>query len=205
MHRRARSRLVTASKLDDVSRYRTSFRALNIPGLLNESCLKKGQAKFFRHISISFYDTILSGFGIRFGDILETRLIKSITMKIHHLLLLFFMHVWPVCSTLHGSRYMWLEQPGCWSSFEEGIPIGNGRLGEAVYGDGVVILGINENSIWTRPFQNRTPTNATVNEPIVHELFLDGNITEGNTLKMAQMRPTNNSQRLYGFFWKYRS
>lgn len=126
-------------------------------------------------------------------------------MKIHHLLLLIFMHVRPVCSTLDGSCYMWLEQPGRWSSFEEGIPIGNGRLGAAVYGDGVVILGINENSIWTGSFQIRTPTNATVNEPIVHELFLDGNITEGNTLMMAQMRPTHNSPRSYGFFWKYRS
>jgi hypothetical protein len=122
-------------------------------------------------------------------------------MEIHHFLLLLLMTAWLAFSApFDGSRYMWFEQPGHWPTFEEGIPIGNGRLGAAVYGNGVEILGINENSIWTGPFRNRTPTNATVNESIVRELLLDGNITEGNTLTMAQMIPTNNSPRSFSYF-----
>lgn len=43
---------------------------------------------------------------------------NSIIMEIHNFLVLFFMHEWPVCSTLDGSCYMWFEQPGRWLTFE---------------------------------------------------------------------------------------
>ncbi|RAH64746.1 glycoside hydrolase family 95 protein [Aspergillus aculeatinus CBS 121060] len=105
-----------------------------------------------------------------------------------------------VSAALDGSRYMWFTQPGRWPTFEEGMPIGNGRIGATIYGGGAEVVGINENSIWTGPFQDRTPLNATEIEPVVRELLLNGNITEGNVLTMAQMIPTNNSPRAYSYF-----
>lgn len=103
-------------------------------------------------------------------------------------------------AALDGSRYMWFEQPGVWPTFEEGIPIGNGRLAAAVYGGGGEVLGINENSIWTGPFQDRTPANATAYEPTVRDLLLAGNISQGGLLTMADMIPTNNSPRSFSYF-----
>ncbi|PYI34939.1 glycoside hydrolase family 95 protein [Aspergillus indologenus CBS 114.80] len=113
------------------------------------------------------------------------------------LLSLLYAHV---SAALDGSRYMWFTKPGRWPIFEEGMPIGNGRIGATVYGGGAEVVGINENSIWTGPFQDRTPLNALKTEPIVRELLLNGSITQGNVLTMAQMIPTNNSPRAYSYF-----
>ncbi|OJJ99034.1 glycoside hydrolase family 95 protein [Aspergillus aculeatus ATCC 16872] len=85
-----------------------------------------------------------------------------------------------VSAALDGSRYMWFTQPGRWPTFEEGMPIGNGRIGATIYGGGAEVVGINENSIWTGPFQDRTPLNATETEPL--------------------MIPNNNSPRAYSYF-----
>ncbi|PYH81233.1 hypothetical protein BO82DRAFT_402496 [Aspergillus uvarum CBS 121591] len=80
------------------------------------------------------------------------------------------------------------------------MPIGNGQIGATIYGGGAEVVDMNVNSIWTRHFQDRTPLNATETEPVIRELLLNGSITQGNVLTMAQMIPTNNSPRAYSYF-----
>ncbi|KAF9890104.1 hypothetical protein FE257_006265 [Aspergillus nanangensis] len=105
-----------------------------------------------------------------------------------------------VLAILDGSRYMWFAQPAQWPIFEEGMPIGNGRVAATIYGGGAEVLGINENSIWTGPFQDRTPLNASQNEPIVRSMLQEGHISEAYDLTMSQMIPTNNDPRAFSYF-----
>ncbi|KAH8897080.1 glycoside hydrolase family 95 protein [Thozetella sp. PMI_491] len=103
-------------------------------------------------------------------------------------------------AALDGSRYMWFRQPARWPTFEEGMPIGNGRLAATIYGGGNEVLGINENSIWTDPFQDRVGVNATITQPIVRQMLLDGNITDAQALTMSQMIPSTFSPRSFSYF-----
>ncbi|VZI02338.1 unnamed protein product [Fusarium fujikuroi] len=52
-----------------------------------------------------------------------------------------------------GSRHLWYDSPG--SDFRSSLPIGNGRLGALVQGSISEKIIINENSVWSGPFQDR--------------------------------------------------
>lgn len=100
-----------------------------------------------------------------------------------------------------GSRYLWFPQPGRADVFEDGLPIGNGRLAASIYGSITEVLGINENSIWTGPFQDRIATDdPQAARQVVLDMLLVGNISEGREYGMAYMIPSNSSPRSYSYF-----
>lgn len=76
---------------------------------------------------------------------------------------------------------LWYTTPAaCW---EEALPIGNGRLGAMVYGrTSSEVLQLNENSVWYGGPQNRIPTDAFQNLPLLRALIRAGNHTEAERL-----------------------
>lgn len=101
-------------------------------------------------------------------------------------------------AALDGSRYLWYNSPA--TAFESALPLGNGRLGAMIYGGGQEIIGLNENSIWAGPFQDRTPYNATQARPEVLKLMQKGNLTLAGQLTLANMTDITASPRSYSYF-----
>ncbi|KAF7537335.1 hypothetical protein G7054_g3862 [Neopestalotiopsis clavispora] len=101
---------------------------------------------------------------------------------------------------LNGSRYLWYTQPGRYPIFEDGLPIGNGRIGAAIYGGASEVIGINENSIWTGPFQDRIAEDPQAAEQVVREMLVAGNLSDAHNYTMQAMIPTNNSPRAFSYF-----
>lgn len=80
----------------------------------------------------------------------------------------------------HG-RTLWYEHPA--SSWEEALPIGNGRLGAMIKGDPVTDrLWINEDSVWYGRSQNRINPLARDNLAEVRKLLDLGQVTEAQEL-----------------------
>lgn len=102
---------------------------------------------------------------------------------------------------LDGNRYLWFPQPGRSNVLEDGLPIGNGRLAASVYGSIKEVLGINENSIWSGPCQDRIATDdPQAARQVARDMLLAGNISEGREYAMAYMIPSNNSPRSHSYF-----
>ncbi|KAI0399200.1 glycosyl hydrolase family 65, N-terminal domain-containing protein [Xylaria palmicola] len=104
-------------------------------------------------------------------------------------------------AALDGSRYLWYNQSAV--EWEKGsLPIGNGRMGATIYGSLLEVVTLNEDTIWSGPFQDRTPVNGLAALPKVRELLLAGNITGGGDLALADMNPPSElkSQRSFSYF-----
>ncbi|KAK6209047.1 hypothetical protein LQW54_006647 [Pestalotiopsis sp. IQ-011] len=104
-----------------------------------------------------------------------------------------------VRAALDGSRYLWYTQPGRYPIFEDGLPIGNGRIGAVIYGGASEVIGINENSIWTGPFQDRIADDPQAAEKVVREMLVAGNLSDAHNYTMQAMIPTNNSPRSFSY------
>ncbi|KAI0178461.1 glycoside hydrolase family 95 protein [Pestalotiopsis sp. NC0098] len=105
-----------------------------------------------------------------------------------------------VRGALDGSRFLWYTQPGRYPIFEDGLPIGNGRIGAAIYGGASEVIGINENSIWTGPFQDRIADDPQAAEQVVREMLVAGNLSDAHNYTMQAIIPTNNSPRSFSYF-----
>ncbi|KAI2628262.1 glycoside hydrolase family 95 protein [Xylaria nigripes] len=104
-------------------------------------------------------------------------------------------------AALDGSQYLWYNQPAI--EWERGtLPIGNGRIGATIFGSLQEEITISENTIWSGPFQDRTPANGLAVLPTVRELLLAGNITGGDDLALAEMNPPAElaSERSFSYF-----
>ncbi|KAI9924186.1 hypothetical protein ASPWEDRAFT_174050 [Aspergillus wentii DTO 134E9] len=102
-----------------------------------------------------------------------------------------------VLPLVHGgfdaSSVSWYTSPA--KDFASALPIGNGRLGAAVWGSAVENVTLNENSIWTGPWQNRVNPDAYDAFPQVRSLLQDGNITEAGRIALSDMAsPTPETQ-----------
>lgn len=58
-----------------------------------------------------------------------------------------------------ASRFAWYSGDAG-SDFASALPIGNGRLGAAIFGTGDERITLNENSIWSGPWQDRANRNS---------------------------------------------
>lgn len=99
-----------------------------------------------------------------------------------------------------GSRFLWFEQPARPHFFEDAMPIGNGRIGATVYGGGSEVVGINENSIWTGPFQDRIAEDPLAALAVTREMLLAGNLSEARQYSMANLIPKTLSPRDFSYF-----
>lgn len=103
-------------------------------------------------------------------------------------------------SPLDASRFLWFNQPAREHFFEDAMPIGNGRVGATVYGGGSEVIGINENSIWTGPFQDRIAEDPQAALAVTRETLLAGNLSEARQYSMANLIPKESSPRAFSYF-----
>lgn len=88
-------------------------------------------------------------------------------------------------NTYSGSRHLWYTSPG--NSLKTGLPIGNGRLGALVHGSAVENITLNENSVWSGPFQDRINPGAREAVPVVRELLKDGEYTNAGAMALRDI------------------
>lgn len=78
-----------------------------------------------------------------------------------------------------------------WDAYDEGMPIGNGRLGAMVPG-GVNLdnLVLNQDSLWSTPLLKRSNPDAKRNLNKIRELLRNGNVEEADKLCFLAMTST---------------
>ncbi|KAL5357112.1 Six-hairpin glycosidase-like protein [Aspergillus floccosus] len=98
-------------------------------------------------------------------------------------------------AALDPSRYTWYEAPA--SDFAGSLPIGNGRLGATVWGTAVENITLNENSIWSGPFQDRVNPNAYDGFTQARSLLEKGDMTSAGQVTLRDMASIPTSPREY--------
>ncbi len=94
------------------------------------------------------------------------------------------------------SLILWYEQPA--ETWNEALPVGNGRLGAMVFGQtGTERIQLNEESLWSgRPINSNNPTSLTHLKE-VQGLILEGKISEATALAEKHMVGTPPRVRSY--------
>ncbi|KAL6823455.1 glycoside hydrolase family 95 protein [Trichoderma camerunense] len=102
-------------------------------------------------------------------------------------------------AALDGSRYLWYTSPA--TDWETGVlPIGNSRLGAAIFGGGNEVVTINEDTIWDGPQQDRVPAGGLAALPKIRSLLMANNLTDAGNLVESAMYPTNCCERQFSYF-----
>ncbi|KAL4892016.1 Six-hairpin glycosidase-like protein [Aspergillus ambiguus] len=96
---------------------------------------------------------------------------------------------------LDPSRYTWYNAPA--SDFAGSLPIGNGRLAAAVWGTAVENITLNENSIWSGPFQYRVNPDSHDGFLQARSLLQRGNFTAAGQVTLQKMASIPTSPREY--------
>ena len=93
-------------------------------------------------------------------------------------------------------QVLWYSKPA--ATWNEALPIGNGRLGAMIFG-GVTSerLALNEDSMWYGGPRDRNNPDALRNLPQVRSLLRSGNIPEAERLAMMAMAGVPENQRHY--------
>ncbi|KAM0815017.1 putative Glycosyl hydrolase family 95 N-terminal domain-containing protein [Seiridium cardinale] len=94
-----------------------------------------------------------------------------------------------------GSRHIWYDTPG--TGFNEGLAIGNGRIGALVLGSDTETIILNENSVWNGTFQDRINNASLEAFPRIRQLLEDGNLTEAGQLVLEDMAGNPTTSRAY--------
>lgn len=108
----------------------------------------------------------------------------------------------PIVLLLHAthaawdaSRFLWYSSPA--GNFAGAVPIGNGRVAGVVYGSATEKITLNENSVWSGPWQDRANRNALKALPTVRNLLQNGNITGAGQVVLDTMAGNPTSPRAY--------
>ncbi|RFU81375.1 glycoside hydrolase family 95 [Trichoderma arundinaceum] len=102
-------------------------------------------------------------------------------------------------AALDGSRYLWYTAPA--TDWETGVlPIGNSRLGAAIFGGGNEVVTINEDTLWDGPLQNRIPANGLAALPTVRQMLIANNLSAAGNLVLSQMTPPISGERQFSYF-----
>ncbi|PYH92094.1 alpha-L-fucosidase 2 precursor [Aspergillus ellipticus CBS 707.79] len=101
------------------------------------------------------------------------------------LLLPFLFLISPALTTFSSTTVSWYTTPA--NNFTTTLPLGNGRLGISVWGTATENITLNEDSIWSGPFQQRTnPASYGALWP-VRFLLANGSISEAGDLTLDDM------------------
>ncbi|PQE19522.1 alpha-L-fucosidase 2 precursor protein [Rutstroemia sp. NJR-2017a WRK4] len=112
--------------------------------------------------------------------------------------LLVALSCWLGCSAAisEASTKLWYSAPA--TTFQEGLPVGNGRLGALVFGSiEQERIDLNEDSVWSGGYQARVNANALSAFPQVVGLLNSGNISGADNLWNSKMPGTPSSERVY--------
>lgn len=96
------------------------------------------------------------------------------------------------------SRYLYFNTAG--NSLSSSLPLGNGRLGGAVYGSATEKITLNENSVWSGQWQDRGNPNSKNALSSIRQKLKDGDLSgagqqvldtmSGNPTSPKQYHPT---------------
>ncbi len=97
---------------------------------------------------------------------------------------------------MEGELELWYGKPA--SSWEEALPIGNGRMGAMISG-GIdrELVYLNEDSIWSKGPESRINKDAKKYLPEIRQLLRAGKIGEAERLTMMALAGTPNSESSY--------
>ena len=107
--------------------------------------------------------------------------------KIHFLIFLSLIHIAVYGQTINdASSVLWYKTPA--SSWNEALPVGNGKLGAMVFG-GInnERIQLNEETIWTRNAMIEDKKNEKKYIPEIRKMLFDGKITEAEKLTIDKI------------------
>lgn len=91
---------------------------------------------------------------------------------------------------------LWYDKPA--NSWEEALPIGNGRMGAMIFGKvNTERIQLNEDSVWYGAYVDRNNPHALRNLSKIRELILSGQIPEAEELMIYALSGIPQSQRPY--------
>lgn len=91
---------------------------------------------------------------------------------------------------------LWYDKPA--NSWEEALPIGNGRMGAMIFGKvNTERIQLNEDSVWYGAYVERNNPHALRNLSKIRELILSGQIPEAEELMIYALSGIPQSQRPY--------
>lgn len=95
-----------------------------------------------------------------------------------------------------ASTKLWYNSPAV--DFQDGVPIGNGRLGAVIFGTiSQEKVALNEDSLWSGGYQERVNPDALATFPSIVGNLTNGNTTTSNQLWVSSMVGTPQSERVY--------
>ncbi|KAK1753325.1 Six-hairpin glycosidase-like protein [Echria macrotheca] len=109
---------------------------------------------------------------------------------------LVFLAAGAVSAAWDGSRFAWYTSDSA-NDIHNALPIGNGRLGAVVFGGAVEKLVLNENSVWSGPWQNRVNTKSQSAVGDIWKMLVSGSITAAGQSAMSNMAANPTSPRAY--------
>jgi len=101
-----------------------------------------------------------------------------------------------VLGDFDGSRFAWYSSDAA-NKFENALPIGNGRLGAMVFGGNTEKVVLNENSMWSGPWQDRVNKNARGAAEDIWKKLQAGSITAAGQSAMSNLAGDPTSPRAY--------
>jgi hypothetical protein len=82
-------------------------------------------------------------------------------------------------------------------SFASALPIGNGRVAGAVFGTAAEKVTLNENSVWSGPWQDRGNRNSLGSLSTIRSRLQSGDLTGAGSLTLQNMAGNPTSPRAY--------
>lgn len=95
-----------------------------------------------------------------------------------------------------GSRFAWYTSESG-EDFKSSLPIGNGRLGATVFGNTIENLVLNENSVWSGPWEDRVNPTSKAALSKIRNMLVAGNITSAGQLAMSSLAGNPTSPKAY--------
>ncbi|SPO01616.1 uncharacterized protein DNG_04290 [Cephalotrichum gorgonifer] len=95
-----------------------------------------------------------------------------------------------------ASRFAWYTTDAG-GDFSSALPIGNGRLGAAIFGSAVEHIVLNEDSVWSGPWQDRVNPSSKTALPKILEFLRAGDITAAGDVAMGDVAANPTSPRAY--------
>ena len=93
------------------------------------------------------------------------------------------------------SKLHYLQPAATWN---EALPLGNGRLGAMIFGGAALDrIQLNEDSVWSGGFEDRVNRSAREHMPRLQELIAQGCIREAEQLALRTFAATSDNERQY--------
>jgi hypothetical protein len=94
-----------------------------------------------------------------------------------------------------ASRFLYFNTAG--SGLSSSLPIGNGRVAAAVYGTATEKITLNENSVWSGPWQDRGNSKSLSALSSIRQKLMNGDITGAGSQTLDSMAGNPESPKQY--------